>query len=55
VTLLQRVLAGLKPSTDFIKKLGDVDKNSELESIDATLLQRWLIGLNQDLNIGMDA
>ena len=35
-----------------IKKRGDVDQNGELESIDVTLLQRWLLGLDQELNIG---
>ena len=52
VSLIQRMLAGLKNPTASIKKLGDVDQNDDLDVVDATLLQRWLIGLNQELNIG---
>ena len=54
VTVIQRVLAGMKQADASINKLGDVDKNGSLEVTDATLLQRWLLGLNQDLGIGAD-
>ena len=52
VSQIQRVLARAKPSTDVIKKLGDVDQNDDLDAVDTTLLQRWLIGLDQELTIG---
>ena len=52
VSLIQRMLAGLKNPTASIKKLGDVDQNDDLDVVDATLLQRWLLGLNQELTIG---
>jgi hypothetical protein len=52
VSLIQRVLAGLKSPTASIKKLGDVDQNDDLDVVDVTQLQRWLLGLNQELTIG---
>lgn len=52
VSLIQRVLAGLKSPTASIKKRGDVDQNDDLDVVDVTLLQRWLLGLDQELTIG---
>ena len=52
VSLIQRVLAGLKNPTASIKKLGDVDQNDDLDVVDVTQLQRWLLGLDQALTIG---
>ena len=54
VTVIQRVLAYIKPADDKMKKLGDVDGDGKITALDATKLQRWLLGLNQDLNIGED-
>ena len=34
--------------------VGDVDGDGELTTIDTTKLQRWLLGLSQDLKIGED-
>ena len=53
---MQRVLANKSISASLdpavVRKLGDVDNNGTLDAVDVTLLQRWLLGLNQDLPIG---
>ena len=54
VTIIQRVLSSIKPSTEAIEKLGDVDKDGMLTVLDATIIQRWLLGLEQNRGIGSD-
>ena len=33
---------------------GDVDKNGELDIVDGTYIQRYLVGINDGFGIGVD-